>query len=169
MSRVSGQILVETARQEPDSLLHAWAAVAPSSGRRRRRAAEPGWYASAAMEARDLRDLVHFDPNGAATHEVFETEHLWSQLICLERTQRVGPIGDPASDALFIVVAGEVVIQVDKDRKRVQQWSAVLAPAGGEVTISNASTEPAVILVTAAPPPVTDEAPTSPNGSGPPA
>jgi hypothetical protein len=84
---------------------------------------------------------------------VFETGRLWSQLICLERAQRVGPIGDPASDALFVVVAGEVVIQVDRGRKRVRQWSAVLAPAGGEVTISNASVEPAVVLVTAAPPP----------------
>ena len=105
------------------------------------------------MDARDLRDLVHFDPDGAATYELFETEHLWSQLICLERTQRVGPIGDPTSDALFVVVAGEVVIQVDRARKRVQQWAAVLAPAGGEVTISNASTEPGVVLVIAAPPP----------------
>ena len=120
------------------------------------------------MEAKDLRALVHFDPDGPATHDVFETEHMWSQLICLERAQRVGPIGDPASDALFLVVAGEVVIQVDRGRKRVQQWSAVLAPAGGEVTISNASVEPAVILVTAAPPPSTaDEPGQSPNGSSP--
>ena len=118
------------------------------------------------MEARDLRDLVHFDPDGAATHELFETEHLWSQLICLERTQRIGPIGDPTSDALFVVVAGEVVVQVDKGRKRVQQWSVVLAPAGGQVTITNASIEPAVILVTAAPPPAEpEEPPASPNGS----
>ncbi len=105
------------------------------------------------MEAWNLRDLVHFDPDGPATHDVFETERLWSQLICLERAQRVGPIGDPASDALFLVVAGEVVIQVDRGRKRLKQWDAALAPAGGEVTVSNASTEPAVILVTAAPPP----------------
>src|SRR4051812_12436413 len=97
------------------------AASARGQGRRSRR-----WYASAAMEARDLRDLVHFDPDGPATHELFETEHLWSQLICLERTQRVGPIGDATSDALFVVIAGEVVIQVDKGRTRVKQWSAVL-------------------------------------------
>ena len=84
-----------------------------------------------------------------------------------QRTQRVGPIGDPTSDALFVVVAGEVVIQVDRGRKRVKQWSAVLAPAGGEVTISNASTEPAVILVTAAPPPASEELPASPNGATP--
>jgi quercetin dioxygenase-like cupin family protein len=118
------------------------------------------------MEARDLRDLVHFDPDGPATHDLFETEHLWTQLICLERTQRLGPIGDPSSDALFVVVAGEVVIQVDRGRKRVKQWSAVLAPAGGEVTISNASTEPSVILVAAAPPPEpSTDPPASSNGA----
>jgi hypothetical protein len=66
------------------------------------------------------------------------------------------------------VVAGEVVIQVDKSRTRVKQWAAVLAPAGGEVTISNASTEPAVILVTAAPPPAPTQDPMpNQNGSGP--
>jgi quercetin dioxygenase-like cupin family protein len=119
------------------------------------------------METRDLRDLVHFDPDAATTHDLFETEHLWSQLICLDRTQRVGPIGDATSDALFVVVAGEVVIQVDRGRKRVKQWDAVLAPAGREVTISNASTEPAVILVTAAPPPADPEPTASSNGSGP--
>jgi quercetin dioxygenase-like cupin family protein len=117
------------------------------------------------MEAKDLRDLVLFDPDGPATHDLFETEHLWSQVICLERTQRVGPIGDPSSDALFVVVAGEVVIQVDRGRKRVKQWSAVLAPAGGEVTISNASAEPAVILVAAAPPPGPASERPSQNGS----
>ena len=110
------------------------------------------------MEAKDLRDLVLFDPDGPAAHDVFETERVWSRLICLERAQRFGPIGDPGSDAVFLVVAGEVVIQVDKNRKRVQQWSAVLAPAGGAVTVSNASMEPAVILITAAPPPASADA-----------
>ena len=72
------------------------------------------------------------------------------------------------ADLLTRTVAGEVVIQVDKGRRRVQQWNAVLAPAGGEVTISNASTEPAVILVAAAPPPAeSEERPASPNGSEP--
>ncbi len=105
------------------------------------------------METVDLRDLVHFDPDGALTHDVLESPHLWSQLVCLERNQQHGPVSDPGSDALFVVVAGEVVLQAGKSRKRLRQWGSGLAPAGTEVTVTNASVDPAVVLVVAAPPP----------------
>ena len=62
--------------------------------------------------------------------------------------------------------AGEVVLQVNRGRTRAKQWDAVLAPAGGEVTLSNASLEPAVVLVTAAPPPTPVEAPGEAPGDG---
>jgi len=51
------------------------------------------------------------------------------------------------------VVAGRVAIQVDKGRKRLDQWGTALIPAGSELTIRNASEEPAVIVLIAAPPP----------------
>jgi quercetin dioxygenase-like cupin family protein len=105
------------------------------------------------METRDLTDLVDFSPDGPLTRPLLESERLWSQLLCLERTQRLGPIADPHSDGLFTVVAGEVVVQVDRGRKRLSQWGTVLVPAGAQVTVSNASTDPAVVLIVAAPPP----------------
>ncbi|MFN2543028.1 MAG: hypothetical protein ABR600_00445, partial [Actinomycetota bacterium] len=71
-------------------------------------------------------------------------------------------IADPGSDAVFTVVAGEVVIQVDKGRKRLGQWGVALAPAGSSVTMTNASAEPAVVLVVAAPPPRITETPSAP-------
>jgi redox-sensitive bicupin YhaK (pirin superfamily) len=111
------------------------------------------------METRSLRALVGFTPEGPATHDVFETGNLWSQLVCLERNQHLGPMGDPDSDAMFLVVAGEVVVQVGRRRKRLDQWETALASAGDEVTVTNASVDPAVVLVVAAPPP-------PPNGSG---
>jgi glyoxylate utilization-related uncharacterized protein len=51
------------------------------------------------------------------------------------------------------VVAGRVAVQVDRGRKRLSQWGTVLIPAGSELTIRNASEEPAVIVLVAAPPP----------------
>ena len=51
------------------------------------------------------------------------------------------------------MVAGEVVIQVTRSRKRLRQWATVLVPAGDEVTLTNASADPAVVLIVAAPPP----------------
>jgi glyoxylate utilization-related uncharacterized protein len=105
------------------------------------------------VETRDLRELVEFSESAPVHRPLFESEHLWSELLCLERTHRHGPISDPRSDGIFTVVAGEVVIQVGSKRKRLRQWSSAFVPAGSEVTVINASTDPAVVMVVAAPPP----------------
>ena len=105
------------------------------------------------MDAVDLRELVAFDDAGPARSDVVESERLWSELLCLERNQRYGPVRDHASDALFLVVAGEVVVQTNRARKRMKQWNVVLVPAETEVLVTNASADPAVLLVITAPPP----------------
>ena len=109
-----------------------------------------GW---AAVDARDLRDLVRFDEDGPHHEELFETEHLWSEVVCLERNQALGTIGDRDSDALVLVVTGRVVVQVDRRRKRLEQWGTTLVPAGSELTVTNATEDPAVVLLVASPPP----------------
>jgi quercetin dioxygenase-like cupin family protein len=105
------------------------------------------------VEHRDLRDYVRFSPHVVQRETVLETDRLWAQVLCLDRTQRVGPVMDPGSDALFTVVAGEAVFQVDGKRRRLSQWGLVLVPAGSEVTVANASVDPLVLLLIAAPPP----------------
>ncbi len=105
------------------------------------------------MERKDIRDLVRFSEEGPRHSSLFESEHLWSEVVCLDRAQEVGPILDRDSDAIFVLVAGEAAIQVDTSRKRLGQWDSVLVPSGSEVTVRNASVEPAVLLVVAAPPP----------------
>jgi mannose-6-phosphate isomerase-like protein (cupin superfamily) len=105
------------------------------------------------VNAKDLRDLVHFSEEGPRHGVLFESDHLWSEVVCLERAQELGPIADRDSDAICVLVAGEVAIQVDRGRKRIGQWQTVLVPAGSELTLRNASEEPAVVLLVAAPPP----------------
>ena len=105
------------------------------------------------MKPRDMRDLVWFDDEAARTEVLFETGHIWSQLICLQGAQGIGPIADTGSDAIVSVLAGEVAVQVGKSRMRMAQWHAVLVQAGTELTIRNASEEPAVVQVITAPPP----------------
>ncbi len=100
-----------------------------------------------------MRDLVRFSEDGPRHETLYESDHLWSEVVCLQGAQGLGPISDPDSDAICMVVAGRVAVQVDKGRKRVGQWDTVLVPAGSELTIRNASEEPAVILLVAAPPP----------------
>jgi len=105
------------------------------------------------MKPRDLRDLVHFSDDEPRHETLFETAHLWSEVICLQGAQGLGPMTDPASDAVLCVLSGEVATQVDKSRARMSQWGSMLVPAGSELTVKNASEDPAVVLLIAAPPP----------------
>lgn len=105
------------------------------------------------MKPRDLRDLVHFSDDEAHHETLFESDHLWSEVICIQGNQGLGPMSDAASDALLSVLSGEVAAQVDKDRSRMKQWDSVLVPAGAQLTLRNASADPAVLLLVAAPPP----------------
>jgi len=106
------------------------------------------------MEERDLRDLVRFDEDGPRHEPLFETEHLWSEVVNLDRNQSLGTIRDDDSDALVLVVSGKLVVQVNRQRKRLEQWETALVPAGSDLFITNATEDPAVVLLVAAPPPV---------------
>jgi Cupin domain. len=105
------------------------------------------------MKPRDIRDLVWFADDAARHETLFETEHLWAQVVCLQNAQGLGPMSDASSDAMATVLAGEVAVQVGKTRARMGQWETVLVPRGQEFTIRNASGEPSVVLLTLAPPP----------------
>jgi glyoxylate utilization-related uncharacterized protein len=105
------------------------------------------------MKPRDIRDLVHFSEEEPHHETLFESEHLWSEVMCLAGAQGLGPMTDPTSDAVLTVLSGEVATQVDKTRSRLKQWDALLVPAGSELTLKNASSDPAVVLLVAAPPP----------------
>ena len=108
---------------------------------------------SVAVENRNLTRFVHFSPEHVNRETVFETDHLWTEVLCLDRNQTVGPITDHESDAVFTILAGEGVFLVDGKRKRMEQWGTVLVPAKSEVSVTNSSTEPLVLLLIASPPP----------------
>ena len=106
------------------------------------------------MDAEDLRRYVKFDEDAVHRETVYETEHLWAQVLCLDVNQSHGPVSDPAADAILTIVAGEAVVLVGAGRKRLKQWETALVPAKNELSISNASPDPLVILMVAAPPPL---------------
>jgi hypothetical protein len=104
-----------------------------------------------------LKRFVHFSSDHLSRETVFETEHLWSEVLCLDRNQSYGPVTDNDADAMFTILAGEAVFLVDGKRKRLDQWATVLVESGERVSVTNASAEPLVLLLTAAPPPVRRE------------
>lgn len=105
------------------------------------------------MKTKDIRDLVWFNDDEARTETLFETDHLWSQVICLQNNQGIGPLSDPTSDAQVTVLAGAVAAQAGQGRARMGQWETIVVPAGTELTLRNASEEPTVVMLTLAPPP----------------
>jgi len=105
------------------------------------------------MKTRNVTDLVYFDDDAARTEVLHETSQLFSQVICLQEAQGVGPMSDPVADGLVVVLAGEVAAQIGKARARMRQWGSVTVPAGEDLTIRNASEDPSVVLLVLAPPP----------------
>lgn len=105
------------------------------------------------MKTLDIRDLVRFSDDEPRRWTLIEGERLWSEIVCLQGAQSVGPIRDDDADGIVLVLAGEVAAQVGKGRARMKQWEMVEVPAGLELTMRNASDEPAVVLLVVAPPP----------------
>jgi len=105
------------------------------------------------MRTTDIRDLVRFSDDEPRRSTLVDGERLWSEVVCLQGAQGVGPLRDDGSDGLLVVLSGEVATQVGRGRARMKQWEAVDVPAGVELTVRNASGEPSVVLLVAAPPP----------------
>jgi glyoxylate utilization-related uncharacterized protein len=106
-----------------------------------------------AMKTRNVTDLIYFDDETARTEVLYETEQLFSQVICLQEAQGIGPVSDATSDGLLVVLSGEVSTQIGRNRARMKQWASATVPAGDELTLRNASPEPSVVLLVLAPPP----------------
>jgi len=105
------------------------------------------------VKTRKVTDLVHFEDDAARTEILYETPHLFSQVVCVQGSQGIGPMSDASSDGLLVVLAGEIATQIGKARARMQQWESALVRAGEELTFRNASEEPSVVLLVLAPPP----------------
>ncbi len=105
------------------------------------------------MKTKDIRDLVWFSEDEARTDTLYESDQLWSQVVCLQKAQGIGPMTDAGADAIVTVLAGQVSAQSGKGRARMGQWESILIPAGTDLTLRNASDEPSVVLMVLAPPP----------------
>jgi len=105
------------------------------------------------MKTRDLTSLLTFAEGGSHRETLVATDRLWSEVICLDAGQETGSMSDANADALIVVLAGEVILQVDKRRTRMKQWETVALTAGSKIHVKSASADPSVVLVVTAPPP----------------
>lgn len=107
------------------------------------------------METKTVTDLMRFDADAPTRHPLLQSRRLWSEIICLERGQSLGPFGDSKADGFFLVLAGSAVLFAGKRRTRLRQWESSLVPAATEITLRNAGEDPVVVLAVTAPPPAT--------------
>jgi glyoxylate utilization-related uncharacterized protein len=105
------------------------------------------------MQTRNVTDLIYFDEEAARTEVLYETDQLFSQVICLQEAQGIGPVSDATSEGLVVVLSGEIAAQIGRNRARMKQWASATVAAGDELTLRNASAEPSVVLLVLAPPP----------------
>ena len=105
------------------------------------------------MKTLDIRDLVHFSDDEPRRRTLVDGDRLWSEVLCLQGAQGVGPLRDEDSDGILVVLSGRVAAQIGKGRARMSQWETAVVPAGDELTLRNASEEPSVVLLVVAPPP----------------
>lgn len=105
------------------------------------------------MKTRNITDLIHFNEDAARMEVLHETEQLWSQVICLQGAQSVGPLTDDRAEGIVMILAGEVAAQIGKGRARMKQWESATVAPGESLTLKNASPDPAVVLLVLSPPP----------------
>lgn len=105
------------------------------------------------MDKHDLTEYLHFSADGARRTTLTEGAHLWSEVICLQQNQETGPMLDPDAEAMFLVLAGEVVVFHNKSRTRLSQWQTIVTPPDTKLLVRSASVDPSAVLVVTSPPP----------------
>lgn len=105
------------------------------------------------MQVVDIATARRYAPDKMVKHPVFETEHLFCDVYCLEPGQEQAVHAHAGSDKIYILLEGRAVVTVGDEERELRPMEAVLAPAGLPHGIANRSKERAAALVFFAPKP----------------
>lgn len=98
-------------------------------------------------------DVRRFAAEKMQKLNLFETPRFFCDVYCLEPGQEQRPHAHAASDKVYIVLEGEVAVQVGDEQRALGVHDAVLAPAGQDHGVRNAGAVRAALLVMMTPPP----------------
>ena len=84
---------------------------------------------------------------------LFKTDRFFFDLYCLKAGQSQTIHRHEGSDKIYYVLSGRASIRVGEEQGELGDGQAVLAPAGVEHGVSNATPEPLTLLVFMAPKP----------------
>ena len=105
------------------------------------------------MKKISLPPLHRFSPDKMQKIPIFESDHLFYDLYCLEPDQEQKVHSHEGSDKIYLTLEGEPTVQVGEEREMLAEGEAVIAPAGQDHGISNRSGGRVVLLVVMAPKP----------------
>ncbi len=105
------------------------------------------------MNIANFEKMKTFSPEKMKKTNLFNTEHLFCDLYCLEPDQSQKVHAHTGEDKVYTVLEGEGRFQVGEEIETVSAGSSVLAPAGQEHGVSNTSGKRLVVLVFMAPKP----------------
>lgn len=105
------------------------------------------------MDVRHLPEVRGFSDDKLKKHNVFTTERFFLDVYCLKPGQAQKVHSHDAADKVYVVLDGTCRFQIGADAQEHGPGAAVLAPAGIDHGVQNASGEDARLLVMMSPPP----------------
>jgi quercetin dioxygenase-like cupin family protein len=99
------------------------------------------------MKVQRFAELKRFAAERMQKVNLFEGERFLCDLHCLEPGQAARRHAHDDQDKIYVVLEGELVVQVGAATATLHPGEAVLAEAGVEHGVQNLSAEPAVALV----------------------
>lgn len=105
------------------------------------------------MDVKNLSQFRDFSDEKMKKHNVFGTERFFLDVYCLKSGQAQKPHAHAEADKVYVVLEGQCRFRIGDSTQEHGPGAAILAPAGVEHGVENASGGDARLLVMMTPPP----------------
>jgi quercetin dioxygenase-like cupin family protein len=105
------------------------------------------------MDAKDVFALARFAPDKMQKINLFETEHFFCDVYCLEPGQEQKAHSHADADKVYYVLAGQGTFLIGDESRELSERHIVLAPAGAPHGVRNSSDARLTLLVLMTPNP----------------
>ena len=105
------------------------------------------------MERKSIKEHVEFSDEKMRKNALFDSPHLFYDVYCLLPGQSQKVHAHEGSDKVYYVLDGTGIFTIGGEQEAIEPGNAVIARAGEEHGVHNATEENLVLLVTMAPRP----------------
>jgi mannose-6-phosphate isomerase-like protein (cupin superfamily) len=105
------------------------------------------------MDRKKVDELKRFGADKMTKVNLFETEHFFCDIYCLEPGQNQKVHSHEGADKIYFVLEGEGTFQIGEERETLGEGNCILARSGLAHGVENSSNGRLVLLVFMAPNP----------------